>query len=439
MGHNAGKITAPVNTDDVRAVLGVDSHDVKTLCMSDKINGWSLHKPLRGFSFRALAERDFTGEAEDVAAGVVYGLRAATAAGRLDGIHDCDFGYAGRPGDTDWGRLTDFEGYDHNAAPLPTGTVPEWHYIDLGSATVRVTLSFAGGFNGTGKPSNQRAVSVDGIIRATDSANASARLSAYYPCACVTLRGSEWLRCLDTGANAELERPDPSLPVVGGGKSGQTVTSDGTDSGSWLVNWDMPLGTLMEKAGVAAPNDGETLTVSVCFLPQVKFAGTGLDLTEWTQLRKGILYYTRAFGCPQATGRTLEMRRYYQPGLACRAPLYNGKKVTVDVVKASKWSAATYRLEVVLTAPRTGIDIPDSRTVSYTHTFEEAGELGPQVSGGLVLPLTTLTLLESLSGIAEGTWAMEWSVTVVGSSGIVTNRGAEMLVVGDISPIRPST
>ncbi len=50
MGHANGVITAPVNTDDVSAVLGVASHDVATLCTSERNNKWSKHKPVRGES-----------------------------------------------------------------------------------------------------------------------------------------------------------------------------------------------------------------------------------------------------------------------------------------------------------------------------------------------------------------------------------------------------
>lgn len=45
MGHNAGRITAPVNTDDVSAVLGVASHDVATLCTHQRINSAALYQP----------------------------------------------------------------------------------------------------------------------------------------------------------------------------------------------------------------------------------------------------------------------------------------------------------------------------------------------------------------------------------------------------------
>lgn len=46
MGNSNGYITDPVNTDDVNAVLGENSHDVGTLCSSPKINKWAKYKPV---------------------------------------------------------------------------------------------------------------------------------------------------------------------------------------------------------------------------------------------------------------------------------------------------------------------------------------------------------------------------------------------------------
>ena len=436
MGHANGRITAPVNTDDISATLGVASHDVATLCTSDRINPWAKYKPIRGGSYTPLLAAGFAGTTEDINNGIIFGMRAATRSSRLDDIHECDFSYAGKPGDNDWKRMTDFVGYDHNAGPLPMvafSMLNQWVYVDIGSAVVPVTFSFANGINGTGKPSNLRAVSVDDIIKATDRSSSTARLSAYYPCACVMLRGTNWLRCLDSGPNAEIERPGNSGTIVPGGKSGQTLTSDGTDSGSWLADWDLPLASLLKKAGVTSPNNKESVTVSICFLPQVVFPGTGLNLTDWVALRENILYYTRAFGCPGGVGCRLELRRYYQPGLRCLSPLYDGKKVTVQVIRAEKWSKATYIVNVYLTPPRTsGSDTPwEFYDVSYEHTFDEAGESGGESSGSIFFPVTVLTLVNSFNGIAEGTWTMEWTVTIKGGSGIVTNKGADMLIVGD--------
>lgn len=432
MGHANGRITAPVNTDDISATLGVASHDVATLCTSDRINRWSKYKPIRGGSYTPLPAAGFAGTTEDINNGIIFGMRAATRSSRLDDIHGCDFSYAGKPGDNDWKRMTDFVGYDHNAGPLPTAMLPEWVYIDIGGNAVNVTFSFANGINGTGKPSNLRAVSVDDIIKATDRSSSTARLSAYYPCACVMLRGTNWLRCLDSGPNAEIERPGNSGTIVPGGKSGQTLTSDGTDSGSWLADWDLPLASLLKKAGVTSPADKESVTVSICFLPQVVFPGTGLNLTDWVALRKNILYYTRAFGCPGGVGRRLELRRYYQPGLRCLSPLYDGRKITVQVVKAHKWSKATYRVEVTMTPPpSTDQDIMQRYHDSCVHTFSESGESGGDTSGSLILPIAILTPVNALLGtLAKGVWTMTWYVAIEGvSSPVITNSGTDRIEI----------
>lgn len=78
MGHANGIITAPVNTDDISATLGVASHDVATLCTSDRINRWSKYKPIRGGDYHTLPGEGFKGTAADIADGIIYGLKCAT-------------------------------------------------------------------------------------------------------------------------------------------------------------------------------------------------------------------------------------------------------------------------------------------------------------------------------------------------------------------------
>lgn len=50
MSNLNGQISAPVNTDDVSTVLGENSHDVGTLCLSGSIVKWNKDKPYRGTS-----------------------------------------------------------------------------------------------------------------------------------------------------------------------------------------------------------------------------------------------------------------------------------------------------------------------------------------------------------------------------------------------------
>lgn len=45
--HSNGVISAPVNTDDIRAVIGENSHDVGTLGRSSKVNKFNKDKPYR--------------------------------------------------------------------------------------------------------------------------------------------------------------------------------------------------------------------------------------------------------------------------------------------------------------------------------------------------------------------------------------------------------
>ena len=46
MGYSNGKITAPVSVYDVQRALGVSENDIKTLCLSNRVNMWSKIKPV---------------------------------------------------------------------------------------------------------------------------------------------------------------------------------------------------------------------------------------------------------------------------------------------------------------------------------------------------------------------------------------------------------
>lgn len=46
MSYNNGKVSAPVSIYDVQQALGVAYNDLKTLCMSDRVNMWSKIKPV---------------------------------------------------------------------------------------------------------------------------------------------------------------------------------------------------------------------------------------------------------------------------------------------------------------------------------------------------------------------------------------------------------
>lgn len=120
MSYSNGIISAPVNTDDVRAVTGENSHDVGTLCMSIKINGWAKFKPLsinqaasitdaqRKQNNYGLSISSYTNAV--AMAQAVYNLNADDIEGKIDSTF---FRYT-RPTSSDFKRLDDFVGYNHN-------------------------------------------------------------------------------------------------------------------------------------------------------------------------------------------------------------------------------------------------------------------------------------------------------------------------------------
>lgn len=147
MGHKAGKITAPVNTDDVREVLGENTDDIGTLCMSDKINRWAKFKPL------AIDQKEDITDAQRAQFG--YGIRDIPfftnpynmamliyeeSLRQDNGVPILNeyFTYA-RPYEAMLKRLPDFAGYDHNA--LPPIFAPDEDEFQLGSDT-DLTISF---------------------------------------------------------------------------------------------------------------------------------------------------------------------------------------------------------------------------------------------------------------------------------------------------------
>lgn len=116
MGHSNGRITAPVNTDDVKDTIGENSHDVGTLCLSNKINRWSKYKPVEYPSPDSVTNY---WQGTDGKNGLHIDLNA-------DNTFTNDFVRSFYNNPDNWGyvhpqgflRLTDFDGYNHNCIPF---------------------------------------------------------------------------------------------------------------------------------------------------------------------------------------------------------------------------------------------------------------------------------------------------------------------------------
>lgn len=136
MGHANGIITAPINTDDISSVIGVPSHDVVTLGLHDKNNKWSKHKPVRGESpvdfdsWTAATGRVREASGFPIVWGMMLPFNTALQLGLasaqrwlkplalrvINGTGSIkNYEYARPVAGTDFVRMTDYDGYNHNA------------------------------------------------------------------------------------------------------------------------------------------------------------------------------------------------------------------------------------------------------------------------------------------------------------------------------------
>lgn len=108
MAYDDGIITAPVSIHDVRKALGEGSFDLATLCSSSRINSMAKHKPVRHSSVSPLTDAQF--------ASARYGLNASLPTFVASNTNpNAPWTYSKVVPDTNWSRLTDFDGYDHLA------------------------------------------------------------------------------------------------------------------------------------------------------------------------------------------------------------------------------------------------------------------------------------------------------------------------------------
>lgn len=130
MAHNGGRITAPVDTEDVRLTIGEPSDNVKTLCMSGRINPWAKYKPEAHGTMRSLTKENRKLWNFGLFAAQIYTSVTSFINAVADGTFNGGWTYRNvRAGD--WGRLDDFDGYNHYARS-PIGSL-EPQTLEAGS------------------------------------------------------------------------------------------------------------------------------------------------------------------------------------------------------------------------------------------------------------------------------------------------------------------
>lgn len=151
MAIDKNKIVAPVAITDPYNLLGIypkngvwDVADIVALerpllqgGRPGRINKWSRHKPVRYPQAAPLSDNypqqsggvttyvdQWEGSDTDKNQGIRYGLKATIPHGtNIVAIHDASFDYVAYPHpSTDFCRLSDFDGYDHNAEPNLIGS-----------------------------------------------------------------------------------------------------------------------------------------------------------------------------------------------------------------------------------------------------------------------------------------------------------------------------
>lgn len=131
MGHNNGRLTAPLSTDDVAITIEEASYDVGTLCSSSKINMWAKYKPEKVGGPQTLYLSQRQANNFGIEPSVIYPQPTTFRTAVFNGTFNGGWKYnRPSPSNGDWARLDDFlnstnaskVGYNHYAKK-PFGTL----------------------------------------------------------------------------------------------------------------------------------------------------------------------------------------------------------------------------------------------------------------------------------------------------------------------------
>lgn len=289
MSHSTnGEIWAPINLEEVYNVLGitpVGMPDVGYICSNQhgRINKWSKVKPIRYDTPRALQETEFKGTYADNNQGIYYGLEASTEAGRLIQLHDATWNYlAPRPG-TDWCRLTDFDGYDHQAEPTLNGRF--WN--DPGTpVNYNIERSLQAEIYYDYQGSNTTGVDIGDML----PENVAEDIGDYYPGILV----GDYARVLyPFSLNTSVEIGDYALSTLRG------------TNGVWYQSW------FADLDGHPQIEDGAELKCTVFLIRKANQEGIFDMRQQWIDVSSTINAYN-AFSVPGAIAQMMTFE-YYLP------------------------------------------------------------------------------------------------------------------------------
>lgn len=293
MSHDSnGRIWSPVNLEEVYNVLGVTPTgmpDVGYICSNahGRINKWSKIKPIRYADRKdALQESEFKGPWADNNQGIYYGLEASTEAGRLIQLHDATWNYlAPRPGE-DWCRLTDFDGYDHQAKATLNG-----RFWNTGPVNYNIERSLQAEIYYDYQGTNTTGVDINEML----PVNVAEDIGDYYP---GILVGNYARALYPFLLNESVDVGDYSYSPLRG------------TSGQWYQSWfaDLDGHPSLSTSGAM---DGVDLKCTVFLIRKLWQEGIFDMRQQWIDVASTINAYN-AFSVPGAIAQMLTFEYYYQ-------------------------------------------------------------------------------------------------------------------------------
>lgn len=343
---------------DLQQVLGTTETSPAKIILHANINKWSKRKPVRYPSYQRLSEAQFAGNNDDHSDGYYYGVNCLAGAANWAGLHEVSFGYR-RPqgGDNSPARLSDFIGYDHNAVPTMSASIPTKGYIDTFNGyyvTINITTN---GSNTTG-------IDIADIVQEATGR----QLSTCYPFIMV---GS--YVCALKNRNAQNEIWDYDVTPI-------------FYNNAWQQSFVADLMSLASKWHVQPG-----VVKCTVFLASTSGAASLLPLDgEWTNIGDpghAQMFDSPAFPMPNATGVNISLAEYYASakpakvgvtatsrGITCSVSWPEGTPNQTTTVKI------TVRLGQGATAPaatKSPTYTPGSVMLLPTFSWSELGSIYP--------------------------------------------------------------
>lgn len=137
MSYSNGKISPPISIADVKAVLGSSSNDLGSLCQSAYINKWAKYKPVIVSQLLTTKDNWFKADANTYGFNIPsFSSPTAVLQAYENGTHHWTY-MKPSGGMSSPFRLTDFNGYNHNAlAPMRSQATTATTYYDTSAIGV---------------------------------------------------------------------------------------------------------------------------------------------------------------------------------------------------------------------------------------------------------------------------------------------------------------